>query len=115
VLKQYLDTQMQGVLHVEIFVAETDTTNFADIPVSFGITPSIEYIIPYRSESITEEMTNGLTHLRSAREGGPKIYFSSVRELFFGDTKAFLLCTPADSVTMPALLANGGEHGGDIP
>jgi len=115
VLHQYLNTQTQGVLHVEIDAAD-DMVNSADIPVSFGVTPNLEYIIPYRSESITEEMTNGLTYLRRYDDtSGPKIFFSSVRELFFGETKAFLLCTPSNTVGMPALLTKGGEDGSDIP
>lgn len=112
VLRQYLETQVSGVLHVEI--DGESSSSFADIPVSFGLTRTCDYIIPYKSESILDEMTNGLTYLRGQGDGGPKVFFSAVRELFFGETKTFMLCTPAE-VPMPKLLREGGNDASDVP
>ena len=42
-------------------------------------------------------MINGLTRLRLGNNHGDQgIAFSDVRELFFGDDKAFMVCTPAN-------------------
>jgi hypothetical protein len=94
-LKLFLKTQTIGRLHV----AMMDET--AEFEVAFGRTRCTEsngkrvlsgdYIIPYRSESICEVMTNELTHLIDGRK---KVFFSEAKDFFFGGTKAFMVCTP---------------------
>lgn len=84
VTKQYLGTTKVGTLHVEI------EGEVADFPIPYGRTPMGEYIIPWRGDNVTSEMTNGLTYLRT--DGGD-IFFSSVRDFFFGETKAFMVCS----------------------
>lgn len=86
VLRQYLATQKPGCLH-----CVTDGSD-ADIIIVFGKTPANEYIVPWKGESIFEMMTNGETYLQDGRHA---IYFSSVRDLFFGDMQAFMVCTPS--------------------
>jgi hypothetical protein len=92
----YLQTSLPGVLHVVL--GEGDDTLETDIPCTFGVTPMGEYIIRWHSESIEEVMTNGRTHLlldAKSSDGLPyKVFFNRMREVFFGDTKAFIICTP---------------------
>lgn len=86
VLRCYLTSQKQGMLRI----AGDDEA--ANIEVSYCVTPMGEYVIPWRSESIREYMTDPRTYLKV---DGSKIGFSDVRELFFGEHKAFMVCTPA--------------------
>ncbi len=88
VLKLFMLSQRPGTLHVVAGDGE------ADIPVMYAQNTNapdrLEYIIPFTSESIVNEMTNGETYLRDAQNC--QYYFSDVRELFFGDVKAFMVC-----------------------
>lgn len=90
VLPQYLATQQSGTLHVSIYTTDPTVESEADIQIIFGRTTLGDYIIPWKSESIAAEITNGFCYLRTA-EGD--IFFSGVQELFFGDHKAFMVCT----------------------
>jgi hypothetical protein len=96
-VQQYLATQTQGVLHVEVEVTPEDVDALlsplqttADIPLSYGRTPTGEYILPYRGENISKEMTNGRTHLLV---NGKRVFFSQADDRFYGDAKAFMVCT----------------------
>lgn len=92
VLKQYLDSQKKGKLHL---YASEDSS--ADIEVVFGkMALTGEYLIPWQADSIQPMMTNGRSYLVDERR---RIYFSDVRELYFGDTKAFMVCVPSDRNT----------------
>lgn len=84
-LHEYLRTQTQGVLHVETDVHE------ADINISYGQTIDGRYLIPWRGESIQEEMTDRATFLRTAHG---EVHFAQVSSLFYGDVQAFMVCTP---------------------
>jgi hypothetical protein len=89
VLKQYLASQKKGKLHLH---ASAEST--ADIEVVFGkMALTEEYLIPWQANSVEAMMTNGRSYLVDERR---RIYFSAVRELYFGDTKAFMVCTPSD-------------------
>jgi len=92
----YLQSQRPAVLHV--VVGEDEEFVESDIPCTFGITPMGEYIIRWHSESIEDVMTNGRTYLllgsKSSDGSGCKVFFSRVREVFFGETKAFIICSP---------------------
>lgn len=85
VLRCYLTCQKQGMLRV------AGDDGVANVEVSYCVTPMGEYVIPWRSESIREYMTDPNTYLKA--DGG-KVGFSDVRELFFGEHKAFMVCTP---------------------
>jgi hypothetical protein len=91
VLRQYIDTSTSGEMHVEVM-----GTPAAEFDVTYGKTRLGEYIIAWRSESIGDALTNGMTYLDT---GDEKVYFKDVRELWFGDNKAFMLCIPNDSPT----------------
>lgn len=85
VLRQYASSAKSGALYIE---GEDGHTSF---DVTFGRTTMGDYVIAWRGESIKELMTNGLTHLL---DGVEPIYFQDVRELFFGEQKAFMVCVP---------------------
>lgn len=84
VVRQYVDTAQRASLHLEL-----EDGSYTDVDVTFGFTPIGEYIIAWRSESIKDAMTNGRTYLL---EHGVRVFFKDVRELFFGDQKAFMVC-----------------------
>jgi hypothetical protein len=53
-----------------------------------------EVALPWAGESIVDLLINGETHLRYEDEDGKhKVFFSDVRELYVGDTKAFMVCS----------------------
>jgi hypothetical protein len=87
VVRKYAETAKSGMLHVEVSEEQK-----ADIEVTYGKTTLGAYIIAWKSESIAEALTNGLTYLV---EGSTKVFFKEVRELFFGEQKAFMICVPS--------------------
>lgn len=99
VLQQYASTTSQGELHL-VLDDELGHLQDVDVPVTFGRTPLNEYIIPWRSEAIEAALVNGMTYLV---DGQVRVYFRAVRELFFGETKAFMICTPASVERLSAL------------
>jgi hypothetical protein len=97
IIRYYLAQQRPGVLHVE-----EDQDNIANFSVHFCKTKLGEYVIPWRSEGvygfIVDEKTY-LTFQETNSEGKKqrvKVHFRDVRELFFGDTKAFMVCVPVE-------------------
>lgn len=88
VLRQYMRTQTKGKLHI---ATEHEKGSF---PITYGVTKFGDYIIPWQSESLADYLTNGESHLMA---GGAQVYFSAVQELFFGERKVFILCTPRRS------------------
>lgn len=91
-VRQYVETATTGILHLE---ADDKST---DLEVTYGRTPIGEFIIAWKSEGIAEMMTNGLTYLVVPGGPGPgllRVFFQDVRELFFGEQKAFMVCRPS--------------------
>jgi len=86
-LKAYLDSMAPGHLHL----VEGDRS--AHFPVTYGKLPSGEYLLPYRSDNVEELLTNTKTYLLDRDQ--MRVYFSEVRELFFGETKSFVACKPS--------------------
>lgn len=86
IIHKYITGQQAGKLHVE-----TDGTK-SNIAVSYCRTDMGHYVIPWRSESIKELITDPNTYLKTA-EG--KVYFRDARELFFGGHKTFMVCEPS--------------------
>lgn len=96
VFRQFMETRKDGKLHL---VVREQTGEFS---VSFGrMKHGDDYIIPWNTSSIEEFITNGDSYLIDGRR---KIYFSACHELFYGDVKAFMICTPAEK-----------KHGSDNP
>lgn len=91
-LTRYLDPahRREGTLVVK------DGQQKSTSKVLFSVTPLGEYAIPWMSESIADFMTNGQTYLRFKLDSGEssRVTFSDVREVFFGEQKAFMVCTP---------------------
>jgi hypothetical protein len=85
VVKQYVSSPQTGLLRVEL--DDGTSTEFA---VTYAKTALGEYVFAWRGENLREAMTNGLTHLMSVETD---VYFKDVRELFFGEQKAFMVCT----------------------
>jgi len=100
VFEQFAQTMCQGVLHI-VLDNEVDPKD-NDLQVTFGRTPLKEYILPWKSTGIADVLTNGMTYLV---DEGSRVYFREVRELFFGETKAFMICAPAPLERVPTLSA----------
>lgn len=90
VLKCYLQSRKDGKLRIVNDERGTSGT----WPVVFGVIKRakyVDYILPWNSDSIEALLTNGQSYLLDDKK---KVYFSLVTELYFGDQKAFILCTP---------------------
>jgi hypothetical protein len=87
VVRQYAETVVrQARLHIE------HEEEKSDVEVSYGKTALGEFIIAWKSESIRDMLTNGRTYLVV---DDTHVFFKDVRELFFGEQKAFMVCTPS--------------------
>lgn len=86
-IPQYLQTMQPALVHVVMEDGEQ-----AEFEAQVGKTASGDWIMPWRSETITDLLTNGETFLKVK---GKRIYFSQARELFYGQQKAFVVCTPS--------------------
>ena len=90
VLKCYLQTRKQG----KLCIVNDEKGTSGTWKVTFGVVQRpghVEYVLPWSADSIEDLLTNGRSYLL---DGNKKLYFSLVTELFFGDQKAFILCTP---------------------
>lgn len=85
VLRRYARTQAKGRLHI---VTPNEKGAF---PVTYGKGELGEYIIPWQADSLEELLTNGQSFLHTA-DGD--VYFSRIQDLYFGERKVFILCTP---------------------
>jgi hypothetical protein len=91
-LQRYLNPkhQLQGRLIIKEGKSHTTA------PISFCLTSLGEYAIPWTDDETPEVLANGESHLKwDSAEGKKDIYFSGVREVFFGSRKAFVVCTPS--------------------
>ena len=91
-LARYLDPRfrMEGTLVVRS--GENKSTS----RVTFCLTTTGEYAIPWVSDSIADLMVGEGSYLRFKNESGEneKVSFTDVREVFFGEQKAFMVCMP---------------------
>jgi hypothetical protein len=100
ILKYYMnkDNQRSG----QLVVVDEATDAKASKTVVFAIRSrgsDIQYILPWMSESIVDILTNGKTYLRYSGDKSPaKVYFSDVEEMYFGNVKAFMVCTAASEL-----------------
>lgn len=113
VLQYYFQTQRTGHLHMEIMTDDPTITSEADMEVTFGVTPVGDVIFPWKSESIAAELTNGMSYLTPNPLLEGRIYFQSVHELFFGNHKAFIVCTPRLEEGSLALGEGGDDADGN--
>jgi hypothetical protein len=71
--------------------ADARKTTFVD--VTYAITTIGNYLIPWTDEDIYDLMLDEGTYLKPA--GVERVYFDNVVELYYGERKAFMTCTPA--------------------
>lgn len=91
VLTRFLDPKYQREGTLVIKDGDQKVSN----KVLYCVTPLGEFAIPWMSESIADLMTNGHTYLRcGSGEGTEHVKFFDVREVFFGEKKAFMVCAP---------------------
>ena len=90
IIKDYLSSRNRARLHVP---SPEEPGKTVGIPVEYSLTQMGEIVIPWTSESINDQLLNENTYLKPT--GGSRIYFADVRELFYGEHKAFVVCTPA--------------------
>jgi hypothetical protein len=96
-VQQYIQHAEHGILHIDATDPKdpVDVTNETDIQIMYSRTVLKEYMIPWRSEGIADLLTNGASYLINAQ--GEQVHFRQVRELFFGDQKSFMVCSPRDT------------------
>lgn len=90
ILKAYMASKVQGRLYL---ASGKRTTS---VRVDYAVLPSGNIVIPWQDENIADLMLDPDTNLKPV--GGKRIYFSDVDDLFFGEHKAFMICTPAKDI-----------------
>lgn len=95
ILQRYLskEHQQEGRLHLR------DGERRELVKVNFCLTKMGEYAIPWLDEENPQLLANGESFLRHREEGEEKskdVYFVDIRELYFGDRKAFIVCVPME-------------------
>lgn len=88
VLRQYMEKNTTGSLHLEAVAGEP-----TDVNVTYAMSKTGEFIIAWNSDSIADELVMGTTFLETVMG---IIMFKDVRELWYGDKKAFMVCIPRD-------------------
>ena len=90
IVTQYLASRKKAKLHVP---NPEDPEKTVGIQVEYCRTRLGEVVIPWTSESINDTLLDERTYLKPV--GEDRIYFADVRELFYGDHKAFMVCDPS--------------------
>jgi hypothetical protein len=94
ILRQYAEEHRAGTLHLET-LNET-----AEFTITYCVSKTGEYIIAWTDEGSAEDLANGVTYLRTS---SCDVFFKDVRELWYGEKKAFAVCIPSG--------VNGGHRG----
>lgn len=95
-LKVYELGQRMGRLYYvipdnsSIGVRKTKTTF---VKVTYAITPSGDYLIPWTSDDVFDLMLDPGTYLKPAE--APRVRFIDVDSLFYGEQKTFMICRPS--------------------
>lgn len=87
--RAFLTSRQKGKLHLP---SPEDEGKVIPVSVEFCITELGEYLLPWKSEGVQSLLADRRTYLKPV--GKQRVSFDDVRELFFGDQKAFLVCTP---------------------
>jgi hypothetical protein len=103
-VQQYIQHAEHGILHIDATDVKdpVGTLNETDIQIMYSLTTLKEYLIPWRSESLADLLINGASYLINAQ--GQQVHFRQVRELFFGEQKAFMVCTAARALSEEKIL-----------
>lgn len=95
ILKEWLNVSNQR--KGQLVIVDTVTGAKATKTVTFATRSrlqDVQYVIPWVSDSVVDTLTNGKTYLRyTSGDNNVKVFFSEIAELFFGEVKAFMLCT----------------------
>lgn len=110
IVRRYFTTQQVGRL---VLMTDGDPPQSTIFEVAYGRTLTGEIIFPWRGDSVANLMTNGWTHLLVEHTvKGLKvlqaIYFCDVKEAYFGDMKAFMICQPSSVEPQGEQHGNGG-------
>jgi len=92
VLKFFLNEKNQK--RGRLVIHDPDTGEKASKTVSFCILPGKRYVMPWLSDSALDLLVNDhsyLSHKVTADAKPQRVYFNDVRELYFGDVKAFMV------------------------
>lgn len=87
-VQTYLQTQQEGVLHLTLDGLDGPVST--DFPVTYGRTRIGDIIIAWTNDSIKEAMLTPQTYLTLS--DGSRACFTDVRELYYDETKAFMVC-----------------------
>lgn len=77
-----------------LYFADGESTTF--VVVDYAKDRIGNYIIPWQDENISGLMLERTTFLKP--EGGERVFFRDVREMFFGENKVFLKAVPDTEV-----------------
>lgn len=90
VIHKYLSGQEQG----RLYLRDIMTGEKGNFDVFYCVLDTGEYVIPWRSENVKELLTDPKSYLKT--KDGAQVHFTDVRELFFDEVKAFVVCEPRD-------------------
>lgn len=90
IIHQYLASRERAKLHI---LKDDGSNKTVGLSVEYCLTKLGEYVIPWTSDPIHEQLLDPSTYLKPV--GKDRVYFIDVRELFYDDRKAFIVCTPA--------------------
>lgn len=87
-MKVYLATKRAGKLTLR------SEDSKVTLDWEFGVTPSGEYLLQWSDSASTDLLTNGESYLL---DHGKRVYFTATQDLYFGDKRVFVQCTPRKS------------------
>lgn len=89
ILHRYLDKAYQKKGRLILKEGKRHQT----LNITFCLTPMGEYAIPWVDEETPDIFANGETHMKwKDGETEHDVYFTDVRELYYGRRKAFVIC-----------------------
>lgn len=91
IVAHYVRGQEKGRLYVATVKNGKPSTTYVD--VHFYKTKLGEYVLPWRDENLRDLLLDPTTYLKPT--GGERVYFADVRDLYFGEQRTFVVCSPA--------------------
>jgi len=110
----YLRTAKEGAIRLA-----NEEGVFGDgLPIHYALLRTGEYVLPWVGEDITPLLSTVDSYLTTAE--GVRVHFGNVRELFYGEVKAFAVCTPIvldtpEAVPTTRLLPEESDNGSHTP
>lgn len=97
ILRRYLDRKQQKTGRL---ILRDEDKHQTTMKVNFCLTEMGEYAIPWTDGEVPTLLINGESHLKwNDGEKERDIYFFSLRELYYGSRKAFVVCAPSHEDT----------------